>query len=72
MHSAVPAQVMANKLIDFDPVAKHSPVHIEKYAATLFIFIKKLENRLQGCWKKMVQKIKISSVTLYTLTTFKV
>lgn len=47
MCSAVPAQVMASKLMDLDALAKYSPVNSKKYAAMLFIMIKKLEIRFQ-------------------------
>ena len=46
-NSAVPTQVMANMFVDFDALAKHSPVNGEKYAAVLSIVIKKSENRFQ-------------------------
>ena len=41
------AQFMANNVIYFDTLAKHSPVNGEKYTALLSILIKKSENRLQ-------------------------
>ena len=51
-HSALPAQAMANKLMDFDTLAEHRPVNSKKIAAALSILIKESENRIQDCLKK--------------------
>lgn len=59
--SAVPAQIMANKFMDFDTLAKHSLVNIKKkyiytyiyiYAAVLSVFKKEFETKFQDCQKK--------------------
>ena len=46
-YNAVLAQVMANRFMHLDTLAKHSPVNSEKYAAMLSILIHELENRFQ-------------------------
>jgi len=46
------AQVMANRFMHLDTLAKHSPVNSEKYAAMLSILIHELENRFQDCKEK--------------------
>jgi len=43
---------MANKIIHFDTLAKHSPVNSRKYAAMLSILIKQFENRFQDWSQK--------------------
>jgi len=45
-------QATANKFLDFDTLAKHSPVNSKKYAAALSAFIKEIENRFQDGPKK--------------------
>lgn len=44
--AAVPAQVMANNSMQFDTLAKHSPVKSKKYTIMLSVFIKEFENRV--------------------------
>ena len=51
-NSAVLTQVMANKFIYFDTLARHAPVNSKKYAAVLSVLIKEFENRFQDCKKK--------------------
>ena len=48
-HSVVPVQVMANKIIHFDTLAKHSPVNSKEYASMLSVLIKEFGNRFQDC-----------------------
>ena len=43
---------MANRVMDFDVLAKHSPVNRKKYAAVLFIVMKEFKNGFQDCLKK--------------------
>jgi len=50
--SAVLTQVMANRVMDFDVLAKHSPVNRKKYAAVLFTVMKEFKNGFQDCLKK--------------------
>ena len=45
------AQVMANKLMHFGTLAKHSPINSKKYATLLSIRIKEFENRFQDSHK---------------------
>ena len=42
-NSAVPTQVMANMFVDFDALAKHSPVNGEKYVAMLALLIEEFQ-----------------------------
>ena len=55
--SAVPAQVMANKFMDFDILTEHCPVNSKKYAAVFSIVIKEFENRFQDCRKNQLLDI---------------
>lgn len=42
-------QAVAKKSMDFDTLAKRSPVNTEKYAAVLSIVTQRFEDRFQGC-----------------------
>ena len=53
-NSAVLTQVMANKFIYFDTLARHAPVNSKKYAAVLSVLIKEFENRFQDCKKSWI------------------
>jgi len=43
---------MANNCVQFDTLAKHSPVSSKKYTAVLCVFMKEFENMFKNCQKK--------------------
>ena len=45
-------QLMANGVMHFDTLAKHSPVNSKKYEAMFSVLIKEFKNRFQDCKKK--------------------
>ena len=45
----MPTQMMANKFMDFEALAKHSPANSKKYVAVLSVLMKKFDNRFQDC-----------------------
>lgn len=45
------SQVMANKFMEFNTLAKNSPVNSEKYTGVLSVLIKECANRFQDCKK---------------------
>lgn len=47
--SAVLIHVVADKLMDFDSLAKDSPMNGKEYAAMLSILITAFENKFQYC-----------------------
>jgi len=51
-YSAASTQVMANNVMSFDTLDRHSPVNSEKYAAVLSILIKQFKHSFQDCRKE--------------------